>query len=149
MTISSRCFLVLASLLLTCYFVPMIVFVASRPPLDADGWAFLEKQRPKTTETANGMETTFFMVADGLNFALARRPIGGWESPPIRLFQLVNLPADLAAHMTFADLEARPAGSSRLHSDIATAVFVATGAIQWLAIALVLSVRGGVSRPAA
>ena len=121
------------------YVGPMFVFLVSRPPLGEDGWEFLERQRPRRTTTADGTQAELFMVADGLNFALARRPIGGWESASVRVYQLLNVPAVLAAHATFNTLQARPTGTSKLHSDVATAVFVAVGSVQWLAFALILS----------
>ncbi|HEY0142230.1 MAG TPA: hypothetical protein VGF48_15135 [Thermoanaerobaculia bacterium] len=144
--ISRKRFIVFASVFLLGYAGPMVVFLVSRSPLNADGWAFLERQRPRLTITSDGTQVAFFIVADGLNFALARRPLGGWEPVSVRLYEVLNLPAVLAAHATFNALQARPTGTSRLHSDVATAVFVAVGTVQWLVCAMLLSLRRGVNR---
>lgn len=62
------------------FIAPTVGFLMTRPPLDANGWAFLQKQRPRLTSTPDGTEMSVFIVPDGLNFALARRPIRGWET---------------------------------------------------------------------
>ena len=149
MRISRRRFILLTVAFMVGYLGPMFVFLGSRPPLDAHGWEFLERQRPRLTRTADGTHAEFFIVADGLNFALARRPIGGWESASVRAYESLNFPAVLAAHATFNALQARPTGTSKLHSDVATAVFVAVGLVQWLAVALTLSVAREARRAAA
>ncbi len=148
MRVSRKRFVYFAAVLLVGYVGPMFIFLISRPPLSDDSWALLEKQRPTMRVTSSGTEMTFFIVADGLNFALARRPIGGWESASVKLYQLLNLPAFVSAHATFHALEARATGTSKLHSDIATGVFVTVGSIQWLILAAILGVRRS-SDPAA
>ena len=136
-------FALLSAAFLAANGVAVIIFLASRPPLGPDSWSFLEQQRPRTTSTANGSETSFMMVADGLTFALARRPVGGWESRSFRAFQVVNLPAFVAALATFQSLQAMPGGTSKAHSDIATVVFGLVALAQWLALSFLLSVRSG------
>src|SRR5712692_5984493 len=127
--------------------VAWVAFVASRKPLDSQGWSFLELQRPKTTFTSTGSETSFTLVADGLNFALARRPIGGWETAFVKLLELTNFPAFGAALASFHSLQATPHGTSQSNSDLATAVFCIVSLAQWLGISFLLSLhREGVAR---
>lgn len=137
MRINRRRFLALSLSILIAHVLAVGAFLWSRPRLDADGWAFLERQRPRLD--ADG--ATFFIVQDGLNFALARRPIGGWEPASVRLFQSVNLPAYSAALATFHGLQGRSGGSSKLHSDLATIVFAVVAVIQWGFISALLSLR--------
>lgn len=141
-------FAIFALVFFAGFVAPMIGFLIARPPLDADGWAFLERQRPRVTIAGRGTATSFF-IHGGLNFALARRPIGGWEPAPVKLYQLFNLPAYVAANLTFNTLQQRRAGTSKLHSDIATAVFVLVGSVQWLAAAALLSARRSTTPPRA
>ena len=65
----------------------------------------------------------FMVVADGLNFALFRRPLGGWETAFGHLFQLFNLVPCLASLSAFATLQSAHLASSKANSDIATLVF--------------------------
>jgi hypothetical protein len=118
------------------------IFLLSRPALTADDWAVLERQRPHY----DGSGTTMSVVADGLNFALAHREIGGWETPLGGVFMLTHLPALLTAMLTFNFLQAIPVGSSKLNSDLATAVFVAIAIFQWLCIASIISMSGTPAR---
>lgn len=139
-TISRTRFAAWAAVFLLVHAVAAGMFLRSRPPLGPKSWEFLEQQRPRFD--ASG--ASFTIVSDGLNFALARRMIGGgWEEPSVKLFVLGNLPAYLAAHVTFDALQGLRGGTSRRHSDIATAVFAGVAAMQWLGIALLLSRRRG------
>ena len=117
-------------------------FIIFRAPLREDGWAFLEKQRPRVTETASGVEMSFTMVADGLNFAIFRRPIAGWESLTIRAFELYNVAPFLGAVASFETLQTSSFGHSKLNSDIATGVFCLLALVQFGLIALVASFAG-------
>jgi hypothetical protein len=110
-------------------------FLVARSPLRADQWAFIERHR------AVVIGETFVISHDALDFALARRPIGGgWESAPVRLFQIINLPAYAGALVTFQLLQASP-GTAKLHSDLATAMFGIIAFLQWFLVARLLSMR--------
>ena len=122
---------VLAVVLLGLNACFVLAFVLARPPLRSDSWSFLDRQRPSQMN----------MIADGLDFALARRPIGGWEPISVRLFLLVNVPAYFASFFTFQLLQESAAGSSRSNSDLATLVFVVLSVAQWLAVSALLSMR--------
>lgn len=133
-------FVTIFSALFGAQIVSVAVFLVTRPPLDDSAWHFLERQRPHISYTPNGVETEFFAVADGRKFSLARRAVAGWESPGLRLFFFVNAPAYLAASVTFQTLQAGPGGTSRAHSDVASAVFAATALVQWLTVSLLFSI---------
>ena len=136
MTIDRRRFRTVSLVILLAHVCAVGAFLVVRSPLRPDQWAFIERHRP----AVNG--TSFFLSHDGLNFALARRQIGGgWEAAPVRLFQIVNLPSYLAALTTFQLLHANPGGTAKLHSDLATAMFGAIAFIQWCLVALLLSMR--------
>jgi len=134
---SLRVFLGLLATLLLADVGGFILVFLGREPLTEAQWSFLEAQRPKRTE--NGIELN--SVIDGLNFALARRAVGGWETAAAKVYLLVNLPAELGAHALFSELQARPGGNSKLHSDFATAAFFTIAAAQWVLLALLLSRR--------
>lgn len=133
---------IVATILLAMEAAFFSVFLLSRPALTAEEWGFLERQRPHYDET--GM--TMSLVADGLNFALARRAIGGWETAFGHIFILSHLPAFFTASLTFAFLQATSLGSSKLNSDLSTAVFVAVVSVQWLGVASILSLRASSAR---
>lgn len=140
MRIARNRFCVLATLLLGANLIAVAIFLVSRPPLDAGGWSFLERQRPIARTSGNDSQVEMVVVADGLNFALARRPIGGWESASVRVFQLMNLPAYAAAVVTFTIFQAMPSGNARRHSDLATVVFGIVSMAQWLGVSILLSI---------
>ncbi|HYK01483.1 MAG TPA: hypothetical protein VE974_06985 [Thermoanaerobaculia bacterium] len=128
--------------ILVAHAVAIGAFLVSRPPLPADHWAMLDRHRSDVKETSAGLNGSFSLNPHSLNVVLARRPVGGgWESAPVGLFQIINLPAYLAALTTFDLLQAKPGGTSRIHSDAATAVFAAVALIQWSLLALLLSKR--------
>jgi hypothetical protein len=136
MTIDRRRFRAMSLVILGAHVCAIGAFLVLRSPLHADQWAFIERHRPAV------IGTSFILSHDGLNLALARRPVGGgWESAPVRLFQILNLPAYLSALTTFQLLQAKPGGTAKLHSDLATAMFGAIALFQWRLIALLLSMR--------
>lgn len=137
MRIHIRVFLVLFVALTVSDLAGFVFVFRNRDPLTDEQWSFLENQRPHSTES--GMEINF--AADGLNFALARRAVGGWEPAPARAFLLANLPGYFGAHLLFATLQAQPFGTSKLHSDLATAVFATTAVGQWALVAYLVSRR--------
>ena len=144
--INRKTFLLLLSAFLVANGTAVIIFLGSRPSLGPAGWSFLEQQRPRIRTTEGGSEMTFTLVADGLTFALAHRPVSGWESPAFRAFQLVNMPAFAAALCTFQSLQEMPGGTSKQHSDIATVVYGVVAIAQWLILSLLLSVRPSIRR---
>ena len=143
MRFSVRVFFVLFVTLVLADVGCFILVFFGRKPLTEAQWSFLEAQRPKRTET--GIELSFMF--DGLNFALARRAVGGWETAAANVYLLVNLPAELGAHALFSELQARPGGTSKLHSDLATAAFFTIAAAQWALLALLLSRRRSEAEP--
>lgn len=110
------------------------VIVLPRPVLNSEQWSFLEKQGP----TVTGDE--MFHCADCLNFALARRPIGGWDGPG-NFFEVLNLPASLVARELFHSRQLQPFGTSKEHSDLATFVFGTVAVAQCAVIAGFASTR--------
>lgn len=110
------------------------VVVLPRPVLNSEQWSFLEKQRP----TVTGDE--IFACADCLNFALARRPIGGWDAPG-NFFELLNLPASIVARRLFHSRQLQPFGTAKEHSDLTTAVFGTVAVAQCGLIAGLASMR--------
>jgi len=139
---SRRRFIVLSALFAAVNVTLWSAFVISRPPLDREGWQFLEKQRPQIVETPNGFTESFNICADCTNLALARRPVGGWETALVKLTQAVDVVGYGVAVATFHALQDRPGGTSRSHSDVATAVFVIVSVLQWLTVAYVGSLHG-------
>jgi hypothetical protein len=107
--------------------------VLPRPVLTPEQWAFLEKQRPSATGGS-------FACADCLNFALARRAIGGWDGSA-SLFELLNLPASMVARRTFYARQMQRLDSSKQHSDFASFVFGAVALGECACFAGLLSVR--------
>jgi hypothetical protein len=141
-TIRRKRFITVLAILLSPQLIAVLLFLIARAPLQPDHWRFLELQRPTVKTTDHGSEATFFMVHDGLNFALARRAIGGWEEPAsVKLFRAINAPALIASLITFNVLQMRPGGTSRSHSDIATVIFVVVAMTQWTIVSLLLSIR--------
>jgi hypothetical protein len=136
--VRTRRFRIIFVTLLLAEAVACAVFVASRPAIGPDGWEFLERQRPKSNTDGS---TTFTVVADALNFAIFRRPLGGWESTYGHLFQLLNVFPCLASFITFGILQTLPLTSSRLNSDIATLVFCAVAVVQFTAVATIFSIK--------
>jgi hypothetical protein len=102
-----------------------------RETLTDEQWQFLDKQGLKFTDS--GAEIN--IVKDGLSFAVARRPIGGWEPLLVRALLLVNLPAYIGSFAFFQALQALPGGGARLHSDLATVVFAGAVLGQWALVA--------------
>ena len=98
-------------------------FVAMRRPLSPGQWSFLESQRPHIVVTPTGIIANLNICADCLDFALARRELGGREYGVGKLLEVTNVPAVLVARATFHSLQERPRGSSRRNSDIATLAF--------------------------
>lgn len=128
---------VVSSVLLGLNACMVILFLVVRPALRDDGWSFLERQRPVRSEG----EMTMTVVADGLNLALGRRAVGGWEMTSMRLYPLLNLPGYFASFFIFHVLQGFDLASSRMNSDIATVVFVIVAGIQWLSIAALCSIK--------
>lgn len=110
-----------------------------RPTLTSQQWAFLEAQRPRFAETTSGTSLSISWCNDCLNFAVARRQFGGWETSSAQLLQLANLPAFLTAVVTFELLQFQPWGTSKLNSDLATFVLTAVVAFQCAAVAAAVS----------
>lgn len=115
-----------------------IGLVVSRPALSPFGWQFLEQQRPKSDQ-AGGV--TFTAVADGLDFAIFRRPLGGWETTFGHFFLLANILPCAASMSAFQILQAIPLFSAKTNSDLATLVFCVVAVVQFAAIAGLLSIR--------
>ena len=129
-------FQVIFAALLLAEAAACVAFVASRPAIDGAGWQFLEQQRPKVNADGG---TDFMLVADGLNFAVFRRPLGGWETAYGHLFQIVNVVPCIASLTAFNALQAVPLVSSKANSDLATAVFCGVAALQFARLAKLLS----------
>jgi hypothetical protein len=110
------------------------LIVLPRSVLTAEQWKFLEQQRPSTTRRE------MFACSDCLNFALARRAIGGWDGPG-SLFELLNVPAALVARRTFHERQMWHPGSSKQHSDFASYVFGAVALAQCACLAALASLR--------
>ena len=127
MRVSISLFLAIFVTLVVADVACFVIVFGDRDPLTGEQWSFLEGQRPRRTES--GIELRF--IQDGLNFTLARRAVGGWESAAARAYLLANLPADLGAHLVFTALQSMPTGNSKLHSDLATAAFFSVAAAQW------------------
>ncbi len=115
-------------------------YILRRPVMTAEQWAFLEKQRPKVTVTGGGVTSEFFLCADCLDYALARRPISGWDASA-RLVETLNLPASLLARRVFEGRQMEGLGTSQGNSDLATLIFAAGALAEFAAIAALLSVR--------
>ena len=114
-----------------------VLFLVVREPLDAQSWSSLEQQRPWARPPNEFMS----WCSDCLNFALARRQVGGWEALLVSITMVLNLPATVAAWATFDALQATTIASSKFNSDVATAVFCIASALQWWLIAFLLSLR--------
>ena len=150
MRIERRVFIGVSTFFIVLNAAAIVIFLIAREPVDDEGWQFIERQRPVTTETPDGgISTTFFIVHDGLNFALFRRQIGGWEAASVNLWILANLPAYVSAHSVFYALQMKPGGTSKQHSDIATLTCVVVVVLQWLVIAALASIRRNAPRVAA
>ena len=130
-------FLVLVMLDLTV----LALFVASRRPFTNQQWAFLEGQRPRVTRTANGISVNFAVCADCLDFAIARRAFGGWESGFGHLLEIANAPAILVARESFHSLQSRSSGTSQSNSDFATGIFSVVAILECAVVAVAVSVR--------
>jgi hypothetical protein len=117
-------------------------FFVSRRPLSSEQWALLEAQRP-----INRSPHDLSVCAGCIDFALARRALGGWDTIPGHLLQIANIPAVIAARKAFGDLQATSGGSSLSHSDAATAVFVAIVLVECLCGATMLGIRLRRARP--
>lgn len=115
-----------------------VVFVP-RPPLDDDGWAFLERQRPFMSQ-----DGSFFVCHDCLNFALFRRGFGGWENASAMLLQQANLPGFMAAQAYFSNRQWQRTGTSKGHSDAATVILLVISVAQCALLALIPSLRRSV-----
>jgi hypothetical protein len=142
MTIRRKRFITVLAILLAPQLIAVLLFLVARAPLQPDDWQFLERQRPIVKTTNDGAEATFSVMHDGLNFALARRAIGGWdESASVKLFRYINAPALIASLISFNVLQMKPGGTSRSHSDIATIIFIAVAVTQWTIVSLLLSIQ--------
>jgi hypothetical protein len=117
------------------------VIILRRPVMTSDQWAFLEQQRPQITHTSHGFSgSVSFACADCLNYSLARRPIGGWDSPAA-LVETINLPASLLARLFFRERQLSGVGTSQENSDLATLVFAIGALVQIALVAGAFSIR--------
>jgi hypothetical protein len=109
-----------------------------RRPLTAAEWARMDSRR---LAQRNGEGMFFTLCSDCLGFAIARRPLGGWEGTSASLFQIANFPAFVPAWYVFASRQRQPGGTSKGNSDLATALFALCALLQWAAIAAVTSIQ--------
>ena len=129
-----RCLIVFVAAVLIDAAAFAVVFIP-RAAVDAEGWAFLERQRPSSSDGS------MFFCHDCLNFAVFRRGIGGWDTVSANLLQLANLPAFYSAEAYFRSRQLRLGGTSKQNSDAATVVLVSVALGQCAALAVVASIR--------
>lgn len=144
MHIDPRRLKIAAAILLALNGYLVFAFVLSRPPLSADEWSFLDHHRSSLEQqrSAHGdAEVHMTLVSHGWNFALLRRPLSGYESMSVRLFLLANLPAYFTSFFLFQSLQESASTSSRLNSDVSSAVFAAISVAQWIALSTLFSIR--------
>jgi hypothetical protein len=146
MRFNVRSYLVAFVVLASVDAVAFVVVFGPRRTLTDEQWTFLERQR--LTPSADGQSVTLSLCSDCLNFAVFRRPIGGWETVSANLLQLANLPAFLSAQCVFSSRQMRSYGTSKEHSDVATIVLVVIAFLQCGVLAVPFGFRLG-ARPGA